>query len=241
MADVAFLNGTLYALLGGAGCSHGVSDVPNGIFRVNDNGTLTLIADLGAFQQSHPVQHPEADDFEPDGTWYSMVAVRGALYALEPNHGELDKITPDGSISRVIDISASQGHIVPTAVAYHGNFYVGNLHTFPVVAGSSNIYKITPSGNIKVFIPGLTTVLGVAFDSQNRMYVLETTTVSGGGPTPATGAVVRVSRSGSVETIASGLMFPTAMTFGPDGGLYVSTFGFGFPPGFGQIVRISVP
>jgi hypothetical protein len=38
---------------------------------------------------------------------------------------------------------------------------------------------------------------------------------------------VRVSHSGSLETIASGLTFPTAMTFGPDGNLYVSNNGFG--------------
>src|SRR5437879_4372557 len=211
VADVAFINGRLYALLAGAGCSHGVPDVPNGIIRVNHNGTWTLIANLSAFLQSHPVAHPSPPDFEPDGTWYSMVAVRGNLYAVEPNHGELDKITPGGHISRVIDISASQGHIVPTAVAYHGNFFVGNLNTFPVVPGSSNVFKITPSGKITVFTRGLSTVLGVAFDKHNRMYVLETTTVSGQGPTPGTGAVVRISRSGARETIASGLTFPTAM------------------------------
>ncbi|MGZ3583789.1 MAG: ScyD/ScyE family protein [Ktedonobacterales bacterium] len=241
VADVAFINGRLYALLAGAGCSHGVPDVPNGIIRVNRNGTWTLIANLSAFLRSHPVAHPEAEDFEPDGTWYSMVAVQGNLYAVEPNHGELDKITPRGHISRVIDISASQGHIVPTAIAYHGNFYVGNLNTFPVVKGSSNIYKVTPNGHISVFVRGLTTVLGVAFDRQGRMYVLETTTVSGQGPTPGTGAVVRISQSGARETIASGLTFPSAMTFGPDGKLYVSTFGFGFAPGKGQIVRITLP
>lgn len=241
VADVAFIHGTLYALLAGAGCSHGVSNIPNGVIRVNHNGTWTLIANLSAFLQSHPVKNPEAEDFEPDGTWYSMVAVRGNLYAVEPNHGELDKITPWGGVSRVIDISASQGHIVPTALAYHGNFYVGNLNPFPVVAGSSHIYKITPSGNIKVFASGLTTVLGIAFDRQNRMYALETTTVNGPGPTPGTGAVVRVSPSGAITTIASGLTFPTAMTFGPDGRLYVSTNGFGFPAGAGQIVRITLP
>ena len=83
-----------------------------------------------------------------------MIAVGGNLYAVEPNHGELDKITPEGQISRVSDISASQGHIVPTAIAYRGNFYVGNLNTFPVVPGSSKILKITPSGNVKRFRRG---------------------------------------------------------------------------------------
>jgi hypothetical protein len=41
--------------------------------------------------------------------------------------------------------------------------------------------------------------------------------------------------------IASGLTFPTAMTFGPDGALYVSHKGFAFPPGQGEILLITVP
>jgi len=240
VADVAFIDNTLYAVLAGAGCSHGVEGIPNGIIRVNEDRTWTLIADLSAFQKANPVKNPEPDDFEPDGTWYGMTAVRGDLYAVEPNHGELDRITPDGQITRVIDISASQGHIVPTAVAYHGNFYVGNLHLFPIVPGSSKIFKINPAGQIKAVVEGLTTVLGVAFDSQARMYVPENTTVPG-FPTPGTGRVVRVGQSGALEVVASGLFLPTAMTFGPDGNIYVSNVGFGPPPvGLGQILRIEI-
>ena len=240
VADVAFIGDTLYALLAGAGCSHGVLNSTNGIFRVNTDGSTTLIADLSAFQKAHPVKNPEPDDFEPDGTWYSMVEVRGALYAVEPNHGELDKITADGQISRVVDISASQGHSVPTAIAYHGNFYVGNLNTFPIVEGSSKILRITPNGQLEVVVEGLTTVLGVAFDHRARMYVLENTT-GNPFPTPFTGKVVRVSPSGAREDIATGLFLPTAMTFGPDGALYVSNVGFGPPPvGLGQVLRIVI-
>src|SRR5262245_17518593 len=243
-ADVAFIGDTLYILLGGAGCSHGVSQVPampNGVLRVNEDGSTELIANLSAFVMAFPVAHPEPDDFEPDGTWYSMIAVGGNLYAIEPNHGELDRITPDGQISRVIDVSASQGHIVPTAIAYRGNFYVGNLNTFPIVPGSSKIYKITPSGAISVFAEGLTTILGVVFDGKDRMYVLETSTAPG-DPTPFTGKVIRVDPSGHQTEIASGLFFPTGLTLGPDGALYVSNVGFGPPPvGLGEILRITVP
>ena len=230
----------MYAVFSGAGCSHGVRSAPNGIIRVNADRSWTLIADLSAFQKANPVKNPEPDDFEPDGTWYSMIAVRGDLYAVEPNHGEVDRITTDGRISRVIDVSATQGHIVPTAIAYHGNFYVGNLHTFPIVPGSSKIFKVTPSGQIKLVVEGLTTVLGVAFDSRARMYVLENTTVPG-FPTPGTGRVSRVNAAGRLETIATGLSLPTAMTFGPDGSLYVSNIGFGPPPvGLGQILKIDI-
>jgi sugar lactone lactonase YvrE len=251
VAAVQFIGDTLYGIEAGAGCSHGLAGTDNTIFRVNADGSTTTIADLSVFQQANPTIGPDGqpasaqtlDDFEPDGTWYSMVAVRGALYAVEPNHGELDRITTDGQISRVADIYSTQGHVVPTALAYHGNFYVGNLGTFPVTPGTENVYKITPSGQIKVFASGLTTVTGVAFDPQGQMYVLETDTAPGfPGPSAAgSGMVVRVNDDGSLTTIASGLVFPTAMTFGPDGALYLSNFGFGAPPiGLGQILRVDL-
>lgn len=237
VADVAFIGDTLYALTAGSGCSHGLANTGNAILRINSNGTWNMVADLSAFQKAHPVANPEPDDFEPDGTWYSMAAVRGKLYAVEPNHGELDVISTDGTIRRIADISATEGHIVPTSVAYHGNFYVGNLNTFPIQEGSSKILKITPSGQIQTVVTGLTTVLGVAFDREGYMYILENTT-GNPMPTPFTGKVLRVTDKG-LEEIATGLFLPTAMTFGPDGGLYVSNMGFG--PPMGEIVRITVP
>jgi len=131
---------------------------------------------------------------------------------VEPNHGELDKITPGVGISRVVDISASQGHIVPTAMAFHnGNFYVGNLNTFPIVQGSSKVLKITATGQITVLRGNLTTILGLAFDSAGRLYVLENTT-GNQFPTPGTGKVIRIELTGNRTLIASGLFLPTAMT-----------------------------
>ncbi len=61
---------------------------------VNPNGTKTDIANLSDYQKANPVKNPEPDDFEPDGTWYSMISVRGILYSIEPNHGELVKVNP---------------------------------------------------------------------------------------------------------------------------------------------------
>ena len=207
---------------------------------MNADNTTTVVADLSAFLKTHPVQNPNAGDFEPDGSWYSMVAVRGALFAIEPNHGELDMITPEGCIRRIADISATQGHIVPTAIAYHGNFYVGNLGTFPIQDGSSKILKITPSGQVTTFATGFTTVVGLAFDNEKRLYVLENTT-GNPFPTPGTGKILRIDHSGRVEEIASGLFLPTAMTFGEDGNLYVSNVGFGpTAVGGGQVLKITV-
>ena len=119
VADIAFINNTMYGLLAAGGCSHGHSDYPASIIKVNSNGSWSVIADLSEWQMSHPVAQPEEDDFEPDGSWYSLIVKSGKLYAVEPNHGEMVKVTTNGNISRVIDFSAVYGHIVPTAVAYH--------------------------------------------------------------------------------------------------------------------------
>ena len=55
-----------------------------------------------------------------------MISLGDHLFSVEPNHGELDEMSLDGSIHRIIDISAFHGHIVPTAMTFHdGNFYVG--------------------------------------------------------------------------------------------------------------------
>jgi len=224
VADVAFIGNTMYALISGAGCSHGVIGTPNEVVRVNPDGSWTPIADLSAYYRTHPVAHPEKDDYEPDGTPYSMIAVRGDLYVVEPNHGELDRVTTGGSITRVVDYSEIFGHVVPTAVAYHGNFYIGNLGTIPDLGLHNQfVSNITPSGQTNVVASGLQTVLGIAFDGRDRMYVLDM-----GGYVPGLGRVVRIDPSGRETEVASGLDHPTAITIGPDGALYVSDRGFGY-------------
>ncbi len=250
VADVAFIGNTLYAILAGAGCSHGVPSIPNGVIRVNPDRSWSMIADLSAFQQSHPVANPTdpiTGDFEPDGTWYSMIAVRGELYAIEPNHGELDRISTSGRISRVVDISASQGHVVPTVIAQHGVFYVSNLGQFdPDALNKQSVYQITPSGAIKVVATGLSKVLGIAFDRRARLYVLESSfSTSDPGPEPATARLIRILPNGKQEVLidaSSGLLsVPSGMTLGPDGALYISNVGFGAPPiGLGQVVRVEI-
>src|SRR5207248_4374886 len=57
---------------------------------------------------------------------------------------------------------------------------------------------------------------------------------------PGGGEVRRVNPDGTTSAVASGLMFPTAMTFGPDGALYVSNYGNESNDGQGQIVRIVI-
>ena len=237
-ADLAFLDGELYALSGGGGCSHGIRGMPAAVIHVSSSGEWRTVVDLSAYIRAHPIANP-APDFEFDGAWYSMVAVGGRLFIAEANHGEVVRVNPDTwRPSRVTDVSARFGHIVPTALAERrGTLYLGNLGTFPIDPRSQRILQVRRNGDMSVFARGFTTVLGLDFDDEGRMYVLEMSREAG-FPTPGLGRVIRVNDDGSRDVVVNRLSFPTAMRFGPDGWLYISNRGFGPEPG--EILRADV-
>jgi hypothetical protein len=259
VADVVFLDGDLYALVGGGGCSHGNPDPKDssGIAKVDlKSGSWHLIADIGAWLKTHPAKYESLDDFEPDGTLYSVIAQDGRLLTVEPNHGQVISVTKGGEIRQLIDISASEGHIVPTSIAARdGSLFVGNLNLFPIDPQWARILTISkadrddfdnlppglqPAHGYRIVSSkaGFTTVVAVDFGPDGLLYVLELSD-GAGPPTPGLGKVVRVKRSGAIEDVVINLSVPTGMTFGPDGRLYVSNLGAA-PAGAGQILRFDI-
>jgi hypothetical protein len=72
---------------------------------------------------------------------------------LDPNRarqelvGQVLSVTTGGDIKQAIDISASEGHIVPTSIAErNGSFYVGNLNLFPINPQWARILTISRGG-----------------------------------------------------------------------------------------------
>jgi len=258
VADVAFLDDTLYALVAGGGCSHGHPNQPTGVAKVDrSTGKWTLIADVGAFLKSHPAKIENPGDFEPDGTLYSMIPVDNSLYAVEPNHGQVVSVSPGGSIEQVIDISASEGHIVPTSIAeWYGQLYVGNLNLFPINPDMSRVLTIARGDFDDELAPGFgprhgyhivnskagfTTVVAVDFGPDGLLYALELSDAAG-FPGLGQGKVVRVRHSGEIEDVVTGLNVPGGMTFGPDDRLYISDFSAVPAPtfGVGRILRFDI-
>jgi len=241
VADLAFVGKKLYAIIA-MGCSRGLADVPAGIYRIDD-GSWTLEANIGAFVRANPVANPNPLDFEPDGDAFSMVAAGGVLYVAEANSGQILQVKPNpGRIERVVDISATQGHVVPTSIAmFRGDILVGELRPFPSVPGSAEVLRYSHNGRFEGSIGGFTSILGVETDNKGNIYVLEPFTCPTAEPcfpSPGSGRVTRVAPDGTRTVLATGLSFATSLRLGPDGALYVSNFGFG-PPGMGQIVRIT--
>ena len=157
----------------------------------------------------------------------------------------MDVVRPDGKIGRLVDVSARQGHIVPTSlIPFFGQFLFGNLNTFaPSSQGKAGISFLTRWGQVFQIASGLTAVTGVAVH-HGRIYALESFTgfFAPAPPVANTGTVVRLEYDGSCSKIVGGLSFPTAMTFGDHNTLYISNKGFGQPTNTsGEIVKVQIP
>lgn len=255
VADIAFLDGELYAVTAGGGCSHG-SSIPNMVAKVDERtGQWTMLANMSTQVAAHPAA-AFPPDFEADGVFYSMFTFEDKLYTVEANHGQIWSITKQGQVQMVTDISKAEGHIVPTAaVPTVDGLIVGNLGLFPITPDSSILMtlKSSPLEELIDWLDprapdqlrvtgstsqGLTTVVAMAWGPDEMLYVLELSAASG-LPAPGNGKVVRVKGRGIAEDVITGLSVPTGMTFGPDGALYVSNWGAADAP-VGQILRFNV-
>ena len=73
-----------------------------------------------------------------------MVAFQNQLYVVEPNHGQVLRVQRDGDVFSLLDVSASEGHIVPTAITERdGEFILGNLNIFPIAPNSARILTLS--------------------------------------------------------------------------------------------------
>jgi hypothetical protein len=251
VADVAIVDNKLIALLSGAGCSHGHADANNGILSVGQSG-VSLVADLSAWLLVNPgakgAERPRNPDYEPDGTWFSMLVQEDKIYAVEPNHGLLVSVDKhDYGVTLVQDLFATFGdHTYAALAADREDIYVGTLGQIAfgpdgppvpdfVNSFAAGIYKLPRHGAPVQVASGLHAVLGVAFDDQHRLYALQSPIFI-----PGTGSLVRVNPDGQIETILSGLVFPSSLRRGPDHAFYFSECSYHCSPGDGRILRVVV-
>ncbi len=261
IAAMAFAGERLFALQAGGGCSHGHPSEPNALLRIEGDGTAVAIADLSNYLRGNTDSKDPADgDFEPDGTWYSLVRAFGGFYAVEPNRGVLIRIDMNGAITPVADLIQQVAAIradsdgdqtYPTLIRHKRFLYVATLGKIPNDFEAS-VYRISPDGTgADLVASGLHGVLGLAFDRQGHLYALETTTAGVNPPLsdPSAGRLVRVEPDGSLTEIVTGLAFPTSLITGRNGEFYISNCGYhcddppgsGVSAGAGQVLRVRMP
>lgn len=255
ISDLAIAhNGQLHGIIG-LGDAPAVRDTlgPDGalmgqIVRFNAAGPKGF-ADLAAFEATH---NPDGKD--PFTNPYALLPEGKGAIAIDAGGNTMLSVDKDGEVTllhlfpeEMVPAPPFLGlppgtmlpmEAVPTSVVVgpDGAYYIGTLGGFPFPTGASKVLRLEPGQQPTVYADGFTTVIGVDFDQQGRLWVLEHTTNGflSGDPT---GALVRVEHDGSHTVVASaGLTRPTGMAVADDGSVYVTNNGTS--PTNGQLLRV---
>jgi hypothetical protein len=214
--DVAFIGDTAYVLVTLVGPFFGQTDVVDGIYRIESDGTGTPIADIGAWAIAHP---PVPDFFIASGVQYAMQPYRNGFLVTDGHHNRVLQVKLNGDISEV----AAFGDIVPTGLALSGKrIYMSEAGPVPHLPQNGKIVTFKArSPNPKEVASGASLLVDVEF-RHDALYALSqgfwdldpTDPANEGKPaSPNTGTLEKVNDDGSFTTIVGGLDRPTSLEF----------------------------
>ena len=209
VVDVAFLDGTAYALVTGVAPDLEGHDIV-GIYRVDGPNSFTIVADLGAWSMLHP---PATDIFVPTGFQYAIEPFRGGFLVTDGHHNRVLRVTRDGKITELIAF----GDVVPTGLAVSGNsIYVAQAGPIPHKPEDGRVVVFGPKSMTATEVAaGARLAVDVEFGPGRTLFALSQGFWDGpfeGTPAlPNTGALMRVNGDGTLTTVVGGLDRPTSV------------------------------
>jgi|AMZC01.1.fsa_nt_AMZC01000610.1_1 sugar lactone lactonase YvrE len=250
-ARLALLDGVLYATNGGwSGAPD--SEPPAllaAVVRV-DGETVSQVADMWAFESANNPDglifeaHPYGLAAGPDGWLWVADAGANALLRVNPATGEVVLVTSFGGLPGGFPNpnrnNAVEADPVPTGVAFDadGNAYVSLLSGAPFIPGNAKVLRVSAAGEVSDYATGLTTLTDLTRGPDGELYAVQFAIFTDQGPTPNSGALIRIKEGGASEVVVSDLPFPTSLSFDADGNVYVTVNGVG-APGSGAVIRLD--
>ncbi|GAB4531569.1 MAG: ScyD/ScyE family protein [Anaerolineae bacterium] len=247
-ARLALLDGILYAT-SGQGIGSPDNEVPanmGGVVRIEADGTVTMIANTWDFERANNPDpalydsHPYGLEPGPDGLLYVADAGANDLLKVDPATGEISVVAVFEPLPGVFPRPDRGGEMltdpVPTDVVFDsaGNAYVSFLSGAPFVPGSAKVVKVSPDGTVSDYAAGYTMLTDLAWGPDGNLYGVQFGIFTEQGPTPDSGAVVRIQAGAAPEVVIDGLSFPIAIDFDEAGDAYVAINAVG-PPGSGAV------
>jgi hypothetical protein len=220
--DVAFIGPTAYVLVtlvgGDIVGGPSIGDDAVGIYRLEQDGSFTVTADIGAWSVDHP---PTTDFFITTGVQYALETFRGGFLVTDGHHNRVLSVTRDGEISEL----RTFGNIVPTGLESSGNdVYLGEAGPLPHLPQDGRVMAFNRRSSTTLEVArGASLIVDVEFGRRRNLFALsqgDWDGVSEGSPAfPNTGRLVTVGSDGSLTPIVDSvgeeivLDRPTSMEF----------------------------
>lgn len=251
-ARLAILNGEMYA-------TNGIWDGLASDEALPDTAAVLRVLQ-GEVLETAPLWELEKED-NPDGFVlqshpYGMTAgPDGFLYVADAGANTLVRVDVAEKSAEVVVVfdgvpgplpnpnrgDALESDPVPTGLTFgpDGTLYVSFLPGFPFLPGAAKIVTVdVDTGDVEDFATGLTMLTDLRTGPDEALYAVQLGIFTDEGPTPNSGAVLRIGPDGSAQEIISNLPFPTSVDFNADGDAYVTINGVG-APGSGAVVRFD--
>lgn len=232
--DLAFVGRTAYALVSVVGPFFGPSNAVAGLYRLEPNGSATVVADIGEWSAAHP---PATDFFIPGGVQYSLHPFRGGFLVADGHHNRVLQVARNGAISELFAL----GNVVPTGLAVRGDtVYLAEAGPVPHAASTGKVVSFRAgTGSIVDVAVGSPLLVDVEIGRGGELFALSQgiwtqpdDPANAGQPASAdTGRLLRVNDDGTFTVVVDLLDRPTSLEIVGDTAFVVTLTG--------KVVRID--
>ncbi len=232
--DVAFAGRTAYVLVtlvsGKLGEEpFGDPEAKNGLYRIERDGSNTLIADLGQWSVDNP---PEPGFFVDTGVHFALQSYRDGFLVTDGHHNRVLWVDRDG----LIEEFATFANVVPTGLeTAGGRVFVTLLGPIPQLPEDGKVVTIRAGSAPSDVASGASMLIDVEHGPRGSLYGLSQGQWDGVGEgsraMPNTGRLVVVGRHGELTPVMDGhgqevvLDRPTSVEFVGSTGYVVSVTG----------------
>jgi len=232
--DVVFVGRTAYVLVtlvSGLifGEPFGNANDKNGIYRLERDGSFTLVADIGRWSVDHP---PKPAIFIDTGVQYAMESYHGGFLVTDGHHNRVLWVDRHGTINEI----ATFGNVVPTGLEVSkGKVFITLGGPTPHNPEDGKVLALHRGAAPTELASGASMLFDVERGPGGKLYALsqgQWNRVAEGSPAfPNTGRLVIVKRDGSLKPVVDGrgrelvLDRPTSMEFVGDTAYVVSVAG----------------
>ncbi len=166
--DVAFIDNIAYVLVTLVNDPLFPSSDVDGIYRVDGPHSLTVVADIGAFNLAN--QPSGFDIAVRTGLQYALQTYRGRFLVTDGHLNRVLQVTLDGEVTVLIQFD----NIVPTGLAVRGNtVYMAEAGPVPHLPQDGKVVSFEPkSPTATVVASGAPLLVDVEFGPGNSLYAL---------------------------------------------------------------------